>query len=222
MSSTNQAGDDLLQLSFLGEFRIEWGETAVTITSLRQQLLLAYLILNRDKTHTRQQLSFLLWPDSTEAQARTNLRQMIFHLRQDIPRFAEIFQVERRTICWLPDAPMRADLIAFETAYLRIRLFPVGGVEAVSQAQQSNDTDLQKQHLTQAIACYQGDFLPDHYDNWVLVAREYLRQQYHHALETLLQQLETEQEIPTAITYAQQLLAADPVICKNSDHEFIS
>lgn len=197
MAPTNQSQEDFLHVSLLGEFRITFGKTAVSITSPRHQSLLAYLILNRDKIHTRQQLAFLLWPDSTGTQALTNLRQTLFYLRQDIPGFTDIFQVERRTICWLADAPVQADVIAFETA--------------VSQTQPPIATDSQKQQLIQAIASYQGDFLPDHYDDWVLAAREQLRQQYLYCLETLIHLLEAEPDVATAITYAQQLLAADPL-----------
>jgi len=59
MTPTNQAREGLLHVSLLGEFWIKFGKTAVSITSPRHQSLLAYLILNRDKIHTRQQLAFL-------------------------------------------------------------------------------------------------------------------------------------------------------------------
>ena len=36
--------------------------------------LLAYLLFHRDTPQPRQHLAFLLWPDSSESQARTNLR----------------------------------------------------------------------------------------------------------------------------------------------------
>jgi hypothetical protein len=42
--------------------------------SARAESLLAYLLLHRDAAQPRQRLAFLLWPDSSEPQARTNLR----------------------------------------------------------------------------------------------------------------------------------------------------
>ena len=33
----------------------------------------------------RQQIAFIFWPDSTEAQAFTNLRKLFFDLRQALP-----------------------------------------------------------------------------------------------------------------------------------------
>ena len=63
MTPTNQAREGLLHVSLPGEFRIKFGKTAVSISPLRHQSLLAYLILNRDKIHTRQQLALLQLED---------------------------------------------------------------------------------------------------------------------------------------------------------------
>lgn len=45
------------------------------------QSLLAYLLLNADKSIRREKLAGLLWPDSDEASARNNLRQALWRLR---------------------------------------------------------------------------------------------------------------------------------------------
>ncbi|TME04140.1 MAG: hypothetical protein E6I80_18675 [Chloroflexi bacterium] len=67
-----------LHIHLLGDFRLVSGETPVTtITVPRVQSLLAYLVLHRTAPQDRSHLAFLLWPDSTEAQAHTNLRQLL-------------------------------------------------------------------------------------------------------------------------------------------------
>ncbi|MCP4422268.1 MAG: AAA family ATPase [Chloroflexi bacterium] len=197
MPPTNQAQNEKLHITLLGEFRVQVGETAVSTLDTRCQSLLAYLILNRDKIHTRRQIAFHFWPDSTEAQARTNLRKAIYHLRHHLPQVVDILRLGRKVVEWRLDAPVLVDVMAFETA--------------VSQAQQATIPTTQKEHLLRAIDCYHGDFLPDHYDDWVLTAREQLRQQYLACLETLTQLLEEEQEYAAAITCAQRLLHADPL-----------
>jgi DNA-binding SARP family transcriptional activator len=65
-----------LHVQLLGDFRLVYGDKPVTnVTTGRLQSLLAYLLLHHGTTQPRQHLAFLFWPDSTEAQARNNLRQ---------------------------------------------------------------------------------------------------------------------------------------------------
>jgi DNA-binding SARP family transcriptional activator len=49
------------------------------------QSLVAYLTLHAGTAISRQQIAFLFWADSREAQARTNLRQLLHHLRDALP-----------------------------------------------------------------------------------------------------------------------------------------
>ncbi|MCC7165079.1 MAG: hypothetical protein IT331_21450 [Anaerolineae bacterium] len=67
-----------LGIRLLGDFRVTDGETPVTgIKTARLQALFAYLVLHRDASQLRRHLAFVLWPDSTKAQARTNLRKLL-------------------------------------------------------------------------------------------------------------------------------------------------
>lgn len=194
----NQVRDEVLHVMLLGEFRLAWGETVISgINNPTYQSLLAYLILNRDQIHTRRHLAYQFWPDSTEVQARTNLRKAIYHLRQQLPNIAELLRLERHQVQWQPGVPVTVDVVAFSTA--------------VSRANKATTPTERKEQLMQAIACYQDDLLIGHYDDWVLTAREQLRQQYFSCLETLIQQLEEDQTYDIAITYARKLLLADPL-----------
>jgi DNA-binding SARP family transcriptional activator len=65
-------------MQLLGDFRLVYGNELVTsVGTARLQALLAFLVLHRDTPQSRQHLAFLFWPDSTEAQARNNLRQAL-------------------------------------------------------------------------------------------------------------------------------------------------
>jgi DNA-binding SARP family transcriptional activator len=66
-----------LQLQLLGGFQLLVSGEPVLIQQARLQSLLAYLLLHRNLPQARQQLAFLFWPDSTEAQARANLRKAL-------------------------------------------------------------------------------------------------------------------------------------------------
>ena len=61
------------------------GEPLSEVNTPRLQALLAYLLLHRDAPQSRSHLAFLFWPDSTEAQAHTNLRTLLHRLRQALP-----------------------------------------------------------------------------------------------------------------------------------------
>lgn len=86
-----------LRLSLLGDFLLISGETPVTtLTVPRVQSLLVYLVLHRSAPQDRSHLAFLLWPDSEEAQAHTNLRQLLYHLRQALPHADHLLYADRQ------------------------------------------------------------------------------------------------------------------------------
>jgi DNA-binding SARP family transcriptional activator len=62
-----------LRIRRFGDLRVK--RDGVPIDGLarpRCQALLAYLLLHREAAQSRRHLAFLLWPDSSEAQALTN------------------------------------------------------------------------------------------------------------------------------------------------------
>src|SRR5436853_5587391 len=87
-----------LDLQLLGGCRIQCGETALpAIEHPRLQALLAYLALHRAAPQSRQQLAFMLWPDSTESQARSNLRTLVSRLRAALPNADAFLTIDAQT-----------------------------------------------------------------------------------------------------------------------------
>src|SRR5712691_12179573 len=108
-----------LRLSLLGDFLLVSGETPVTtLTVPRVQSLLAYLVLHRSAPQDRSHLAFLLWPDSTEAQAHTHLRQLLYHLRQALPYASHFVSADRQSLHWhpAPEVSFTLDAEEFERA----------------------------------------------------------------------------------------------------------
>jgi DNA-binding SARP family transcriptional activator len=138
------------------------GEPLPPLGSARAEALLAYLLLNRDAPQPRQRIAFLLWPDSTEAQARTNLRHLLHTLRRELPDADRLLEVTQRTLQWR--APVWLDVAEYERA-------------------------LDEDRLADAVATYGGDLLEGHYEDWVLEERERLRARYVDALERLARDL---------------------------------
>ena len=104
-----------LRIRLLGELDLRHGEVPVPpLGSARAGSLLAYLLLHRDAAQPRQRLAFLLWPDSSEPQARTNLRHLLHVLRRALPDADRFLEVTPRTLGWRDDAPSWVDVFVHD------------------------------------------------------------------------------------------------------------
>ena len=92
------------------------------LPSARAESLLAFLLLHRNAPQPRQRLAFLLWPDSTERQAHTNLRKVLHTLRRALPDADRLLEVGPRTLRWRADEPVELDVEQFEQALAEGRL----------------------------------------------------------------------------------------------------
>lgn len=193
-----------LRIHLFGDFLLSLDNTPVTtITIPRLQSLLAYLLLHLDAPQDRSHLAFLLWPDSTEAQAHTNLRKLLHQLRQAFPEVEHFLFADKRTLYWQPtsvDAPWTLDVLEFEELLAHTR-----------QTEQAQNTPALRQNLEQAVQLYRGDLLPNCYDEWILPERDRLHQLFLKAAERLILLAEEAGDTQTALATAQRLLRADPL-----------
>ena len=87
---------EALTVRLLGELDLRLGDVPLPpLESARAESLLAYLLIHRGAPQPRQRLAFLLWPDSTEQQARTNLRHVLHKLRRALPDADRAFALVR-------------------------------------------------------------------------------------------------------------------------------
>jgi DNA-binding SARP family transcriptional activator len=190
-----------LHVRLLGGFSLSTpsGER-ILLSGTRARTLLAYLLLNRERPIDRRHLAFLLWPDSAEGQALTNLRQLIHDVRAAIPDADRYLQAGRQLVRWLDDAPLALDVERFEAAVGPAveRRSGLGG-EAVIAA------------LTQGIALYAGDLLPECYDGWIESERRRLRELMVSAVRRVLVLLEERREFGRAIAHAERLRELEPL-----------
>jgi len=104
-----------LQVRLLGQFRLTLdGQPMAGPTNLRLQSLLAYLLLRADAPQSRAQLSFTFWPDSSEPNARNNLRQLLHQLRQTLPDSHRYLRADANSVQWSADASFSLDVALFE------------------------------------------------------------------------------------------------------------
>ena len=136
------------------------GTGSVRTRSSRTVALVAFLAVHAGLPQTRQRIAGLFWPDSTDAQALTNLRRELHHLRHVLGDEPSLV-VTSSDLCWRDTGTSRVD----------IRIFDMERKAALAAA---NDSTGILAHATSAIAQYGGEFLPGMYDDWVLTARAQL------------------------------------------------
>ena len=73
----------MLHVSLLGEQAVTDDRAgSIRARSSRAVVLVAFLVMHAGSAQARQRIAGLLWPESTDAQALTNLRRELHHLRQ--------------------------------------------------------------------------------------------------------------------------------------------
>ena len=188
-----------LTIRLLGECQFIYdGDVVTGLQTKRLRSLLGYLLLHAGQQLSALQLAFLFWPDSTEKQARTNLRRLFFNLRQTFPQSDEFLDRGDHSVQWRADSGYTLDVEQFKT-----------NLDEATNLLAAEDFGPARDALEVAIETYSGDLLPDSYDDWILVHREELRQRYLGALEQLMDLLEGDGDYRTAIRYGELLLRED-------------
>ena len=187
-----------LHVRLFGDCALRYDQAPLTdVNTPRLQALLAYLLLHRDAPQSRPHVAFQFWPDSTEAQARSNLRTLLLRLRRALPDADRFLEATAQTVQWRLDAPFSLDVAAFE--------------DGLARAEQAGDGTTVRAALEGAIDLYGGELLLSCYDDWLLPLRERLHQRYIGALERLIELLEEGRAYEEAIRYGRLLLRRDPL-----------
>jgi DNA-binding SARP family transcriptional activator/tetratricopeptide (TPR) repeat protein len=156
----------VLHVSLLGGQAItDDRDGSVRPRSSRAVALVAFLVVHAGSPQARQRIAGLLWPESTDAQALTNLRRELHHLRQIVGDEPSLV-VTSRDLCWRDTKSCRVD----------VRVFDIERKAALAAADAGDDEGILL-HAAAAIAAYRGDLLPGVYEDWLLEARSQLERQ---------------------------------------------
>src|SRR5579862_7264371 len=85
-----------------------------SVNTNRMRSLLALLVLHSDAPQSREHLAYLIWPESGETQARTNLRQLLHNLRRALPMDCSLLVADNHTVYWKADPSCAIDVMEFE------------------------------------------------------------------------------------------------------------
>ena len=191
----------VLQIKLLGKFQVTYENVPVaTLTGARIQSLIAYLLLHKDTCLPRQQIAFCFWPESTERQAHTNLRKLLYTLRKSLPASERFFVESKRTIQWNIDSPYWCD---FDELH-----------DLIAQA---DGTRPYPQLLAELDKVYTGELLPICYDDWILEPRRTLHNAVSRLLDKSAGELEALQAFDEAILFAQRLQIHEPLHEQNAE-----
>jgi DNA-binding SARP family transcriptional activator len=185
-----------LRIRLLGAPTTSIGENPVFQESHTKAQALLYYLVTKGRTHYRNELASLFWPDVPDVQALKNLRNILPALRS---RAGAHILITRHTMTFNRYNPYWLDVEAFE-ALLRVDPSQVGTAE-----------------LWEAVALYNDDFLSGFYvrnaplfEEWMLLKRERLRDMFIEALQTLAIRHVQQQDYHTALTASRRLLAIAP------------
>ncbi|MGD9528376.1 MAG: AAA family ATPase [Pseudonocardia sp.] len=173
-----------VRVRLLGRFELRADGAEVALESARAESLLAYLLLHRGEPQPRERLAALLWPESTQAQARTNLRHVLHTVRGRLPDPAAVLDVTTKALCWRGEVWL--DVAEFE------RLLDAG-------------------HPEEAVEIHAGELLDGCDDEWLRPERDRLRARLGEALAVVVERAEGRGDLAAALAHAERLRGADPL-----------
>jgi len=173
------------------------------IEASKDQELLSFLLIHRDKPHSRETLASLLWGDTATEKSKKYLRQALWHLHaalnSDRVENLEVLVVDHDWLTLNSQTNLWTDVGDFEQAF--------AGAEGIPGRQ----LDSEKAHaLKSAVALYQDDLLAGSYQDWILFERERLQNMYLLMLDKLIGYLQYHGEYEVAQGYGVTILRYDP------------
>lgn len=193
------------------------GEETLGPGAKKVMALLAYLVVEADRPHSRWTLAALLWPDQPPPQALQALRQTLSRLRRalgdgtpsrDSPAAPPHLLIEHQTVQFNRQSDYWLDVGAFRTLLARTGDHRHRRLDACPAC---------VARLGEAAELYCGEFLATFHpagspslDEWLLMQREGLQQQACLALQALASSYLARGEPEEARQYARRLLSLDP------------
>jgi DNA-binding SARP family transcriptional activator/tetratricopeptide (TPR) repeat protein len=190
----------VLEITLLGNQRVAMGGQPLDALSPRTLGLLGHLAVHAGSPQLRSHVAAIFWPDSTEAQARTNLRRELHQLRRGLPDGDRFLTIDTTSLCWRPDAECAIDVAEFEAA-----------VAESERAEREGDQAAFRAAASRAVRAYGGDLMPAFYDDWVLVERERLHRTCLALLDRLVAVLADDGGTPGAIELARRRVELEPL-----------
>jgi len=206
-----------LQLNLFGSFSAKNRQgQEIAFRDDKVRALLAYLVVERDRSHRRESLAEIFWGQSPEPRARQSLRMALTRLRKSLSGvIAETYEkppfldISRQSVQVHPKMELQdIDIVEFEHL--------VAKCEA-NQVTSLDDAPFLRDWMSKAVTLYQGNFLAGftltdspRFDDWLLMMQGRYEQQVLSFLHTLTEDALDHKWIQKAERYAQRQLEILP------------
>jgi len=205
-----------LRVFLLGPPRILLDESPIHLRRRKALALFAYLAVSH-RSHRRDALAALLWPDTKPSRAYANLRNLIWILKQN--GMSRWLETGHENVELRPDRDLWLDVSEF-----RERLAASRGSRRTIPKKRTDAAS----NLARAVELYHDHFMAGFglgdsvaFDEWQMLQEEALRADLSKALENLVRLHRERKQFDEAIAYSRRLLAIDP-LCEPMQRELIS
>lgn len=189
------------RIRLLGGLQVCQGDRILTrFRTQRTGALLAYLAFYGDRSHPREVLVSLLWPESEPELGRHSLSQALSSLRHQL----EPPGVPAGSVLRADRFSVGLDPRSFTTDVAEFRCLVRQAVQAASSVEQVG-------LLAQAVGMCQPPLLPGYYEEWLDAERARIATEYLAAASKLATLLEERGELTRAVVVIRRAVAAEPL-----------
>jgi len=192
-----------IKFRLFGKFSVQKDTQSVKgLDSSKEQELLSYLLVRRDRPHSRETLASLLWGDSSTEKSKKYLRQALWHLQagletNELPG-PQVLLVEHDWVQLNLQSELWLDVAVFEQAFNATQGVPGKQLDKSGAAM-----------LKDAVQLYAGDLLDGCYQDWCLFESERLQNMYLSMLDKLMGYCEQHQDFEAGQSYGSTILRYD-------------
>ena len=180
------AMSETIQVQMLGEFTIRYGDCVISDSNDRSHRvwsLLAYLLVNRRREFTQEELINLCWSGGTGSSDPANALKSVFHrIRALLDRLEDglghrlLLRRSGRYV-WNEEVPITLDIEQFE--------------ERCRRGDREKEPEARLRAYQAAVGCYRGDLLPRlSGEIWVMPLETYYHGLYAGAVSSAIEILE--------------------------------
>ena len=195
-----------LTINMFGEFSIV-NESYSLVTSKTKSpqlnMLLSYLIANKDTDVTKDKLIDVLWPEGDSNNPSGALRNLVYRARNELSKFfpnqgiAAILLVGN-TYHWNSEIECQIDIYQFE--------------QFCNMASREENPDKRFSFYTQAHYLYKGEFLPMfHTESWVVFRSNYYGNLYTNCILSMCEYLKAHERYRDVLILCEEAINVHPL-----------
>jgi DNA-binding SARP family transcriptional activator len=193
----------VLKIGLFGTFAVRYADQPVSGLDARKvQELLAFLLLQRSRAHSREFLAEMLWGQRAPAQSKKYLRQTLWQVQSALASnglaISSPLLVDGEWVRVNEGAQIELDVAVFELAYDQAQGVPGSGLD-----------EPRADSLREAVAIYRGDLLPGCYEDWCIFERERLQNMYLAMLDKLIDCCMKHGQYEMGLGYGETILRCD-------------